>query len=111
MQADALRDSYRRLVEARGEVIQIDRGGSRYEMTAFVSRLNPVDVAGVIAQNMRFAMVLADDLARTSFPIPLKPKQDRFVWNGKTLTIVDIDDGSRRVQGETVAYVLTLAGA
>jgi len=111
MQADALRDSYRRLVEARGECIQIERDGSRYGMTAYVSRINPVDVAGIITQNIRFALVLADDLEKVSFLIPLKPKQDRFVWNGKTLTIVDIDDGSRRVQGETVAYVLTLAGA
>lgn len=61
-------------------------------------------------QQRRKAIVSAEDVERVGFPVPFLPKQDRLVWNGKTLVITAIDDGTRRIQGVLIGYDLEITG-
>lgn len=115
MNPQETREAYRRnLVEANGgpgEQVAIQRDGSAYPVNAWVTSFRPTDLVGTVIQGARYAIVLAEDVERFGFLIPIKPKQDRLLWAGKTLVIESVDDASRRIGGVIVAYVLTLAGA
>jgi hypothetical protein len=64
-----------------------------------------------VQQLRRKAIVLADSVVGADFPTPILPKQDRLLWNGKTLVVMAVDEGSRHIQGVPMAYELELAGA
>jgi hypothetical protein len=106
--------SYRRQM-VNGETVTLRRlsgaGAGDYAVRARVREFRPDDVTGAIQQGSRKAIVLAEDVAASGFPLPFLPKQDRVVWNGKVLVIHAVDDATRRVQGVLIAYELDLAGA
>ena len=92
--------------------ITIATGGAvPYLVRARIMNITPTDVVGSIQQLKRKAIVSAEDVEAAGFPLPFQPKEDRLTWNGKTLVIVAVDDGTRRVQGQIVGYELELAGA
>lgn len=111
--ADA-RDAYRRLM-GNGETVVLrrlaDPGAGEYSVRARVSGFSPSDFDGAIQQGIRTAIVLAEDVESSGFPLPFLEKQDRLIWNGKTLVIRSVDDATRRVDGVQIAYDLELAGA
>jgi hypothetical protein len=100
---------------ANGETVLLRRlsgaGAGDYAVRARLMGFDPDDVVGAVQQGARKAIVLAEDVAATGFPTPLLPKQDRLVWNGKTLAIHHVDDATRRVRGVLIAYELEVVGA
>jgi hypothetical protein len=70
----------------------------------------PDDVTGGAQQGSRKALVIVQDLVDLAFPLPLLPKQDRFLWNGKILVISSVDDATVRVGGVTIGFWLGIAG-
>ncbi|MBA3998949.1 MAG: hypothetical protein C0466_17550 [Candidatus Accumulibacter sp.] len=86
-------------------------GAGDYAARGRVDGFAPSDFEGAIQQGMRTAIVLAEDVEASGFPLPFREKQDRLVWNGKTLVIRSVDDATRRIGGVVIAYVLELAGA
>jgi hypothetical protein len=97
-----------------GETVTLRRlsgqGAGDYEVVGWVTEMHASDVVGSVQQLRRKVIVLADSVTAADFPTPLLPKQDRLIWNDKTLVITAIDDATRRVQGALVAYELELSG-
>ncbi|MGJ0508853.1 MAG: hypothetical protein ACR652_17340 [Methylocystis sp.] len=102
-------------MKASGQTIVLQRltgaGAGPYSVKARIVGADPSDVVGAVQQLRRKAIVSAEDVESTGFPVPFLPKQDRLIWNGKTLVIIAVDDATRRLQGVLVAYELELAGA
>jgi hypothetical protein len=98
-----------------GEQITLRRGAppsnTDYSVHGWVTTYDPEDVVGSIQQGRRKAILLAEDVETSGFPLPILPKQDRLIWAGKTLVVSAVDDASRRVQGVLIAYELELSGA
>ncbi|CAJ0867131.1 hypothetical protein AMST5_01924 [freshwater sediment metagenome] len=105
------RQSLARMLDAHGETVTLKRGAASYCVRARIMGASPSDVTGSVQQLGRKAIVSAEDVEAIEFPTPFRPKQDRLVWNGKTLVISAVDDATRRIQGELVAYELELSGA
>lgn len=118
MLPDRAQASYERALAGQfgpGQTVTLRRlsgtGAGDYSVYAWVTDMQPSDVVGSVQQLKRKAIVLASVVASSGFPTPILPKQDRLVWNGKTLVILAVDDGSRRLQGALMAYELELSGA
>lgn len=115
MSPEQARRALRNHLTNSGETVTLRRlSGSTagdYEVRARIANIAPADVVGSIQQLKRKAVVSAEDIESSGFPLPFLPKQDRLVWGGKTLVITAIDDGTRRVQGTIVGYDLELSGA
>lgn len=111
----ATKAAYARQFLAHGETVMLRRlsgvGAGDYAARARIVNFEPSDLIGSIQQGRRKAIVLAEDIAASGFPLPILPKQDRLIWAGKTLVIRAVDDATRRVQGVAMAYELELAGA
>lgn len=75
------------------------RGPSR----ARIMEYQPVEIVGGITAGMRKAIILHEDLAGTPYPGGIV-KGARIIWNGRTMTITEVDDGTRRVAGVPIAY-------
>ncbi len=109
------RDAYRQHI-VNGETVILRRlaagpGAGDYSVRARVSGFSPSDFEGALQQGIRTAIVLAEDVESSGFPLPFLEKQDRLIWNGKTLVIRSVDDATMRVDGVQIAYDLELAGA
>lgn len=110
--------AYRRALASAmgpGETLLLQRGfgqdAATFAVRGWVTGGSPDDMAGVVQQGSRKAIVLASSVTAIEFPLPIVPKKDRLIFAGKTLAIVAVDTASRRVQGELIAYELELAGA
>ena len=62
-----------------------------------------VEIAGGITAGMRKAIILHEDLASTPYPNGII-KGARLIWKGRTMTISEVDDGTRRIAGVPIAY-------
>jgi len=104
-----------RQLNAHGTTVTLRRlsgtGAGDYDVAARVVRADPSDVVGAVQQLKRKAIVSAEDVETTDFPTPFLPKQDRLVWNSKTLVITAVDDSTRRIGDELIGYELELSGA
>lgn len=70
----------------------------------------PDELVGAITQGDRKVIVLAEDLAGESPPF-LITKSDKVVDRAsKELAILGVDDNTRRVAGELIAYELHVRG-
>mgnify|MGYP000917389492 CR=1 FL=1 len=104
------RSDYRRAIADHGEAMIVRRQPSTdVEVTGIrlVGQQN-VEMPGTRQSSVRKFLVIADDLAGIA---PLQPNRDRLIWAGKTLVIIEVDDTTRRVAGELIAYELTTVGA
>lgn len=115
MTPETAKAAHRRQITSKGETVILRRlsgvGAGDYSVRARIMSFEPSDVVGSIQQGMRKAIVLAEDVVTSGFPTPFLPKQDRLVWNGKTLVVHAVDEATRRIQGVQIAYELELAGA
>lgn len=112
MQAD-----YRNMLADLGETIIIRRNNpspaapTEVTVRARVAGYQPQDLVGGIKQGDRRVIVLALDLDASGFPLPLKTGgTDKAVVRGRVLNIGVVDDSTRRVGGELLAYEITATG-
>lgn len=99
---------YRRRFDLRGEMATLTRRG---EVTASVRcrlyRPDTVAVGGDTLNASRVvAVVLADDLA--AYPVPPR-ENDELTLGGRVYVVGAVDDTTRRVAGEIIAYELTVS--
>ncbi|MGJ0505613.1 MAG: hypothetical protein ACR652_00475 [Methylocystis sp.] len=109
------RQSLARSLNASGQTVVLQRlngaGAGAYSVKARIMGAEASDVVGAVQQLRRKAIVSAEDVESSGFPVPFLPKQDRLIWNGKTLVITSVNDATRRLQGILIGYELELAGA
>jgi len=114
MTPDDSRASYRRVLLAHGQDVTLQRvtpnGTFTYDVRARVMGYSPQTTAGSAQQGGRKAIVLAEDVESSGFPLPFREGQDTLVANGKTMTIAAVNDATRRVAGVLIAYEFELEG-
>ena len=98
-----------------GEALSLQRGfgdtAVTYAVNGWVTGYDAQEMAGEVQQGRRKEIILASSVTDSGFPLPIVAQQDRIGFAGKTLAIVSVDEATRRVQGELIAYELELAGA
>jgi hypothetical protein len=117
MSPSEIKASYRRMMDAVGEPIAIRRytgtGANRpffdAPVMARVVEFKPSDLVGDIIQGDRSLIVIAQDLIDAQVPLNLR-KGDKAMVRGKELNIEAVDDNTRRVQGELIAYEIRVRG-
>lgn len=107
--------SHRRQIAAHGETVTLRRVNAApapaTEVTALarIVGFTPQELVNGISQKNRKVILLADDIG--AFPVPFKTNgSDRVVVRGVPWNIVAVDDSTRRVAGELIAYELTVLG-
>lgn len=117
MNPAVVRDMYRRQLAANGETVtlkRLDASGSEMASADVLARLMGFERAELdsgIAQGVRHAIVLAEDVESSAFPVPFRSGgSDKVVVRGATLNVDVADDSTRRVGGVLIAYDLTLEG-
>lgn len=116
MTPESARAMYRRLI-ASGEEIKLRRytgtGSSRpfadYVLRAKVAGYTPNELIGNIQQGDRNIIALAEDVFNAQFPVPVK-LDDKVIVRGRTLDIMAVDDSTRRIGGELIAYQIQARG-
>jgi hypothetical protein len=114
---DETRQAYIEALDAVGETVVIRRfagtGTGRvptdYEARARVTGYQEIELVGDIQQGDRRVIMLVDDLIDAGFPVPVTPT-DKVVLRGTMLSIVSVDDSTRRLQGELIAYEIQARG-
>lgn len=117
MSPDQVKASYRRAL-GQFETIQLRRyagtGEARvatdYDVLARVMEFQPHELVGGIVQGDRSLIVLAEDVADSGIALPLVATADKVVVRGKELAIKAIDDSTRRIAGELIAYEIRAGG-
>lgn len=117
MTPEAAAASHRRMLGQVGEQITLRRftgsGTNRpyfdVTVTARVVAFEPKDLVGGIQQGDRKLIVLAQDLFDAQWPAPPK-KGDAAIVRGKTLNVEAVDDNTRRIHGELIAYEIQVRG-
>jgi hypothetical protein len=112
-----VRQSYRENMDAVGETIVIRRytgtGVGRVpadtDVRARVTGYDERELVGTIQQGDRKIIVLVEDLTNSGFAVPVTPN-DKVVLRGTMISIVTVDDSTRRIQGELVAYEIQARG-
>jgi hypothetical protein len=107
-------ERHRLAIERRGEAVYVRRysgtGGSRTHVDTQskgrVAGYAPHEIAGSIQEGDRKVIVLAASLASI---LPVTPA-DRLVVRGRELSIIAVDDNTRRVAGTLVAIELQVRG-
>lgn len=120
MTPDQARATYRRMMAAEGETVTLrrysgtgagrvytDYAGLRARVVAFQAHEL---VAGVV-QGDRMVILLAEDVADQGVVLPIASGgADRLIVRGKELSIKAVDDNTRRVAGEVIAYDVKIGG-
>lgn len=117
MTPDEVRQSYREAMDAAGETISIRRftgtgvgrthidTDARARVTGYQER----ELVGTINQGDRKIIMLVDDLIDAGFAVPVTPN-DKVILRGSMISIVSVDDSTRRIQGELIAYEIQARG-
>lgn len=72
---------------------------------------NPAELVGGIVQGDRNVIVLAEDVINAGVPLPLSTGANtKMVIRGRELTIKAVDDNTRRLGGELIAYEMQVGG-
>lgn len=77
---------------------------------ARVTGYQPRDLVGGIVQGDRRVIVLVDTLGALLPIVPGRDSDDRAVVRGKELTILAVDDSTRRIGGTLIALELQVRG-
>jgi|SRR5262245_10820979 len=117
MTPDEVRQSYSANMDAVGETIVIRRftgtGVGRVavdtDVRARVTGYDYRELVGTIQQGDRKLIVLVEDLVNAGFAVPVTPT-DKVVLRGTMISIVTVDDSTRRIQGELIAYEIQARG-
>lgn len=113
----AARSALRRQIAQHGEAVTVRRysgtGEARssadYATTGRVTGYLPDQLAGNLQQGDRKVIMAYEDLAATAIALPLLIT-DKLVLRGKELAIKALDDNTRRLAGEIIAYEIGVAG-
>lgn len=113
-----VKEIYRQVIGEFGEAVSLRRysgtGNNRtatdYPVGARVTEYRPDELIGGIVQGDRLVIVLAADVASTGFQLPFVATADKLVVRGRELAIKAIDDNTRRIAGEIVAYEIRAGG-
>ena len=109
---DAIIAAYRRVLDrVGGEAAFYRAPGTTFSALLHIYGLSSSDTVASGSSVRRTAIVLAEDLINAGFPLPFQAKVDRIVSDGQTFVIMDYDDETRSVDGQVIAYELTLMGA
>lgn len=109
---------YRRLI-GPFETISIRRytgigtGRPRFDwdVAARVMGFEPQELVGPVVQGDRKLIVLHEDLAQLGFPFPIGTGPNwKAVVRGKELQIKAVDDSTRRLGSEVIAYDIAAGG-
>jgi hypothetical protein len=111
------RQAYSRDVDAVGETIAIRRftgtGVGRIptdtNVRARVTGYDERELVGTVQQGDRRLIVIVEDLVNAGFAVPVTPN-DKVVLRGTMISIVTVDDSTRRIQGELIAYEIQARG-
>lgn len=119
MNADVVKDTYRRMIDANGEIVMLRRytppsggtGRPRFDaaVRARVTGYSPEELVGSIVQGDRRVIVLVEDLIARQFALPVLAS-DKIMVRGKELAIIAPDDSTRRIGATLIAYELTARG-
>lgn len=114
MTPEAARASYRRQIDAHGETVTLRRvnpsptAPTDVTVRARVVGYQPEELVGAIQQGDRKIIALAEDVG--AFPLPFRERFDKAIIRGTEMTIQAIDDNTRRVAGELIAYDIRVRG-
>jgi hypothetical protein len=112
---EQLRAAYRRHV-SNFETVSIRRytgtGTNRprfdWDVAARVTEYAAEELVGPITQGDRKLIVLHEDLVEAGFPFPVQNGANwKVVVRGKELQIKAVNDNTRRLSGELIAYEIT----
>jgi hypothetical protein len=115
MTTDQIRAEYLDAISTVGEdvVIRTYMGTSEtYDdktVRARVVEFNPDQLVGAIVQGDRKLIMLATDVDGTGVTLALTTNC-KILVRGKELQVKSIDDNTRRVQGDLIAYELVVGG-
>jgi len=116
MTPDKVKESYRRGRLSHVYVRRYTGGGTnrpRFDWPARARieamRPNEIVAGSAIQQGDRKVILLVEDLINHQFPLPLT-SNDNIVIRGKEVTIIALDDNTRRVDDELIAYDLVVRG-
>jgi hypothetical protein len=109
--------AYREAMEIAGEDVIVRRftgigvGRPQADTTtrARVTGYQDNELVSTIQQGDRKVIMLVENLIVAGFAVPVTPK-DKIVVRGRTLSIESVDDSTRRVQGELIAYEIQARG-
>jgi hypothetical protein len=112
-----VRNAYSINMDAVGETITLRRytgtGVGRVahdtNVRARVSGYAERELVGTIQQGDRKIIMLVQDLEDEGFALPVTPN-DKIVLRGTMIAIVTVDDSTRRIQGELIAYEIQARG-
>lgn len=119
MTPEQCRSAHLRFMDGVGETVTIRRytgtGTTRpkfdCDVRARVVEYDPKELVGSIVQGDRKLIVLYEDLVAAQFPLPIEKGANwKVVVRGKELQIKSIDDNTRRIQGELIAYEMQAGG-
>lgn len=111
------KQAYSEAMDAAGETIAIRRftgtgvtrthvdTNVRARVTGYAER----ELVGTINQGDRKIIMLVDDLVAAGFAVPVTP-QDKVMLRGTMISIVSVDDSTRRLQGVLIAYEIQARG-
>lgn len=117
MNPEETKQSYIAAMDAAGETVSIRRftgtGVGRThvdtDVRARVVGYQERELVGGIQQGDRKAIVPADDLVDAGFTMPVTAN-DKLILRGRQLSIVSVDDSTRRIQGVLIAYEIQARG-
>jgi hypothetical protein len=67
------------------------------------------ELVGGIQQGDRKVIMLSEDLVTAGFSMPVTAN-DKLMLRGKQISIVSVDDSTRRIQGVLIAYEIQARG-
>lgn len=102
-------------VSRRGEMVTLVRDNDddtviKAQVRARVWGFAPNELVGDIDQGTRQLLILAEDVAASGFPLPIR-KNDRILVRGNPLNIQSVDDSTHREGGVLNAYYVIARGA
>lgn len=118
MTPEAVKSAYARTFDIAGETATLRRPGSpNVDATVRIKETGiPLETADDVVGNQsvssgRRLLILQEDIDAASWPIPIRPRTDQLIFNGRTRTIMIVVDERRRVAGVTVAIEVEVSGA
>lgn len=117
MTPDQAKAMYARQMDAHGETLTLSRAATTASVRGRIMMAVPgqatekytAQITDTIGQRRPTAVILHDDLVSSGFPVP-PLKGDRLSRGAKAFMVQEVDDMTRRIAGETIAYQLILAG-
>ncbi len=117
MTPEAARASYRRMMDQAGETVLVRiysgagdaRVSTDYAAKARVTGYAPDELVGDVRQGDRKLIIPHEELATQDFP-SAAVVGNKVVVRGKELRIEALDDSTRRIAGQLIAYEIRARG-